>query len=31
MVITVKCSAAQWSLLDPAEGMAEALTRPAIG
>ena len=24
MVITVKCSAAQWSLLDPAAGSAEA-------
>ncbi|HEL3195535.1 TPA: hypothetical protein UMF74_002179 [Stenotrophomonas maltophilia] len=29
MVITVKCSAAQWSLLDPAEGMAEAFNTGA--
>ncbi|MGG2101597.1 hypothetical protein [Stenotrophomonas sp. NRRL B-14846] len=29
MVITVKCSAAQWSLLDPAEGVAEAFNTGA--
>ncbi|HDS1675753.1 hypothetical protein [Stenotrophomonas forensis] len=29
MVITVKCSAAQWSLLDPAAGVAEAFSSGA--
>lgn len=29
MVITVKCSAAQWSLLDPAAGLAEAFNTGA--
>ncbi|WP_312739957.1 hypothetical protein [Stenotrophomonas sp.] len=29
MVITVKCSAAQWSLLDPAAGSAEAFNSGA--
>lgn len=29
MVITVKCSAAQWSLLDPTAGVAEAFNTGA--
>jgi hypothetical protein len=29
MVITVKCSAAQWSLLDPVAGVAEAFSSGA--
>jgi len=29
MVITVKCSAAQWSLLDPAAGVAEVFNSGA--